>query len=76
MYKRQFLDIPKIQAPVLQFHGLKDTALLPSGLNNTWEEIESDWTLMTLPTANHWSHLDEADKVNKMVRAWLEVQQD
>ena len=72
----QFLSLPKIQAPVLQFHGLKDTALLPSGLNNTWEEIESDWTLMTLPTANHWSHLDEAKKVNKMIRAWLDVQQE
>ena len=72
----QFLNLPKIKAPVLQFHGLKDTALLPASLNNTWEEIESDWTLMTLPAANHWSHLDEADKVNKMIRAWLKVQED
>jgi pimeloyl-ACP methyl ester carboxylesterase len=39
----------KVQAPVLQIHGLQDTFLLAGGLNNTWEWLENDWTLLTIP---------------------------
>ncbi|HBJ90796.1 MAG TPA: alpha/beta hydrolase, partial [Gammaproteobacteria bacterium] len=47
-------ELPRIQAPVLQFHGLNDTALLAPALNNTWEELDQDWTLVTIPGVGHW----------------------
>lgn len=66
-----FFDLPDVQAPVLQFHGLDDNALLPGGLNNTWDYLTSDWTLVTLPGVSHWPHHAAADKVSNMMKAWL-----
>jgi pimeloyl-ACP methyl ester carboxylesterase len=66
-----FMNIDRIQMPVLQFHGLKDRALLPASLNNTWEELDQDWTLVTMPDAGHWPHRDKPDTVTKMMIAWL-----
>ena len=66
-----FMDIARIQMPVLQFHGLKDRALLPASLNSTWEELDQDWTLVTIPEAGHWPHRDKPDMVTNMMKAWL-----
>ena len=68
-----WMNLPKIQAPVLQFHGLNDTALLAPALNNTWEELEQDWTLVTIPNVGHWPHHERADMVTDMMRAWLSL---
>jgi pimeloyl-ACP methyl ester carboxylesterase len=68
-------SLPKITMPVLQFHGLTDTALMPGGLNNTWEYLEKDWTLVTFPGVGHWSHHEKADEVTNMMRAWLALHQ-
>ena len=66
-----FVEIDRIQAPVLQFHGLSDNALLPGALNDTWEELDQDWTLVTIPGAGHWPHHDKPDVVTNMIKAWL-----
>ncbi len=66
-----FLEVDRIQAPVLQFHGLNDTALLPQSLNNTWEELDQYWTLVTVPGAGHWPHHDKPEMVTNMMKAWL-----
>ena len=66
-------ELPRIQAPVLQFHGLNDTALLAPALNNTWEELEQDWTLVTIPGVGHWPHHEKPDMVTNMMRAWLSL---
>src|SRR5258708_500032 len=63
--------MPKIQMPVLLFHGLKDSALLASALNNTWEWVEKDLTIVTVPNAGHWSHWDAAPLVTRTMRDWL-----
>ena len=42
---------PPVKCPVLMFHGLKDTALLPGALNDTWKWIDKDLTLVTIPGA-------------------------
>ena len=60
--------------PVLQFHGLADTALLANSLNNTWEELDQDWTLVTLPGVGHFPHHDKPEKVTNMMKAWLDLQ--
>jgi pimeloyl-ACP methyl ester carboxylesterase len=63
--------VVKVKAPVLMFHGLKDWALLPPALNGTWDWLERDLTLVTIPEASHFVQQDAADKVSRMMRAWL-----
>ena len=65
-------DVPKVRAAVLQFHGLRDKALLPGALNGTWQWVEKSWTLVTLPNAGHWAHWDEAAAVTGTTLKWLE----
>ena len=69
-----FLELPEVQAPVLQFHGLLDTALLAEGVNSTWENLAQDWTLMTIPGVNHFPHHERPEMVTQMMLAWLGLQ--
>lgn len=41
--------LPDIACPVLQFHGLKDTAVDKDGLKDTWNWVSQDYTLVTTP---------------------------
>jgi pimeloyl-ACP methyl ester carboxylesterase len=61
----------KVQAPVLQIHGLQDQFLLPGALNNTWEWLENDWTLLTIRQAGHFVQHDAADLVTSNILNWL-----
>ena len=63
--------VNKVQAPVLQIHGLQDQYLLPGGLNNTWEWIENNWTLLTIRQAGHFVQQDAADLVTRNILNWL-----
>ncbi|MCZ6658441.1 MAG: alpha/beta hydrolase [Gammaproteobacteria bacterium] len=62
---------PKVTMPVLMFHGLNDQALLPSGLNDTWQWLEKDLTLVTVPGAGHFVQQDAAELVSNTLRGWL-----
>ncbi|MBL8174880.1 MAG: alpha/beta hydrolase [Bryobacterales bacterium] len=66
--------VPNVKMPVLMFHGLKDTALLPGALNDTWKWIDAPLTLVTIPNAGHWSHWDAAELVSKTMLNWLAQQ--
>ena len=61
----------KVKAPVLMIHGLNDTALLPGALNNTWEWLEKDLTLVTIPGAGHFVQQDASDLVTRSMNMWL-----
>jgi pimeloyl-ACP methyl ester carboxylesterase len=61
----------KVQCPVLVIHGLKDQYLLSDGLNNTWDWIAADLTLVTLPNAAHFVQHDALDLVTRSMRMWL-----
>ncbi len=74
-YTENAADMPKISIPVLQFHGLKDTALHHHGLNNTWELLDSDYTLVTIPNVGHWAHHEAADLVTDTMKWWLKMRQ-
>ena len=63
--------LPKVRMPVLMFHGLKDSALLPAGLNGTWNWLEQDLTLVTVPGAGHFVQQDAAELVSATMRNWL-----
>jgi pimeloyl-ACP methyl ester carboxylesterase len=55
------------------FHGLKDTALLSSGLNNTWDWLDKDLTLVTVPNAGHWVQQDASELVSRTMKSWLSI---
>ena len=72
-YAEDTSPVVKVQAPVLEFHGLKDTALLPGALNDTWEWVDKDFTLVTVPNAGHWVQQDASELVSRTMKAWLET---
>ncbi len=70
-YQEDTSPVVKVQASVLEFHGLKDTALNAKGLNQTWEWLEKDWTLVTVPEAGHFVQQDASDLVTRTIELWL-----
>ena len=64
-------ELPKIKAPVLMFHGLADRALHANGLSGTWDWLEQDLTLVTVPGAGHFVQQDAADLVTSTMKWWL-----
>ena len=65
------LILPRIKCPTLVIHGLKDKALLASGLNNTWDYVDAELTIVTLPQAGHFVHQDAPEKANQLIGDWL-----
>lgn len=70
-YTEDTSPVVKVKAPVLMIHGLKDWALLPGALNNTWEWLEKDLTLVTVPEAGHFVQADAPEFVSKTIKMWL-----
>jgi epoxide hydrolase 4 len=66
-------ELPKVKPPVLMFHGLNDTALNADGLSGTWNWLEKDLTLVTVPGAGHFVQQDAADLVADTMRWWLSM---
>lgn len=66
-------EIPDLDIPVLQFHGLKDKAVDKDGLRDTWNWITEDYTLVTIPAADHFVQTDPeaADIVTTTMKWWL-----
>ncbi|MDA0752032.1 MAG: alpha/beta hydrolase [Verrucomicrobia bacterium] len=81
-YKRNYPDLPapssqvphidiRIKCPVLVIHGLKDTALNSNGLNQTWDWIDGNLTLVTVPKAGHFVQQDASAVVSRTMKWWL-----
>jgi pimeloyl-ACP methyl ester carboxylesterase len=70
-YTEDKSPVIKVKMPVLMIHGLNDTALLAGALNNTWEWLEKDLTLVTIPGAGHFVQQDASDLVTRTIRMWL-----
>lgn len=67
--------IVPVQVPVLEFHGLEDGAYVNESLNDTWESMGRDFTLVTLPGIGHNSqNTGDIQFVTTMLRSWLELQ--
>jgi epoxide hydrolase 4 len=64
-------QFPPVKCPVLLVHGLKDQALLPGALNDTWKWLDNDLTLVTIPQAGHFVQQDAAKLVTKSMVSWL-----
>jgi len=63
--------LPKVTVSVLEFHGLADQALLPGALSGTWDLVEKDFTLVTIPGAGHFVQQDASDLVSSTMSDWL-----
>jgi len=70
-YREPAMPPPRVKAPVLLIHGLKDRYLLAGALNGTWEWVDNDLTLVTIPYAGHFVQQDAADLVTRAIAAWL-----
>lgn len=63
--------VSKVAVPVLQFHGLADMSVVSGALAGTWDHVEKDFTLVTIPGAGHVVHRDASDLVTMTMRDWL-----
>jgi len=70
-YTEDKSPVVKVKMPVLMIHGLDDTALLAGALNNTWEWLEQDLTLVTIPKAGHFVQQDASELVTRSMKMWL-----
>ena len=70
-YTEDKSPIVKVKMPVLMIHGLDDTALLAGALNNTWDYLEQDLTLVTIPKSGHFVQQDASDLVTRSIKMWL-----
>src|SRR5262245_52926343 len=64
-------EFPVVKCPVLMIHGLKDKYLLPGALNDNWKWVEKDFTLVTVPSADHFVHRDAPELVTRTMLRWL-----
>ena len=64
----------KVKCPTLAVFGLQDEALLPSGWNDTWDWIENDLTLVSIPFAGHFILQDASELITRTIRTWLLMQ--
>lgn len=64
---------PMIDVPTLVIHGMKDTALLSMGHNDTWDHITKDTTLLMIPDSGHFIQKDAPDLLAAQVRSWLDI---
>jgi pimeloyl-ACP methyl ester carboxylesterase len=65
------IPIPNIKAPVLIIHGLADPFLLPSGHDGTWQWVDAQVTLVTVPGVNHFIEQEASGLVTRTIRDWL-----
>lgn len=70
-YRLDDTPVVKVKAPVLMIHGLNDRFLLAGALNSSWEFVESDLTLVTIPNAGHFVQHDAAEMVTRDMLMWL-----
>jgi pimeloyl-ACP methyl ester carboxylesterase len=61
----------KVQCSVLAIHGLADTALLSGALNDNWNYVGKDYTLVAIPGAGHFVQQDASDLVTRSIKMWL-----
>lgn len=70
-YQEDTSGVVKVKCSVLVIHGLNDKALGHAALNGNWQYVERDFTLVTVPRADHWVHQDASAFVTSNIISWL-----
>ena len=70
-YEEDTSEPVRLKIPALLIHGLDDKALLHGALNRTWEWLDGDLTLVTIPGAGHFVHHDKPVLVSRTLKMWL-----
>ncbi len=70
-YVEDSTPVVRVKAPVLMIHGLEDPYLLAPALNNSWDWVERDLTLVTVPGASHFVQQDASELVSRTIKTWL-----
>ena len=70
-YEEDMSEPVRLKIPVLLIHGLDDKALLHGALTRTWEWLDGDLTLVTIPGAGHFVHHDKPALVSRTLKMWL-----
>jgi pimeloyl-ACP methyl ester carboxylesterase len=70
-YEAMAEPIARVQAPVLQIHGLDDPYLLHPALDGTWQWLDGPYTLVTLPGVGHFVQEEADAAVNEAMLKWL-----
>ena len=75
-YRESSAHSDKVRCAVLMIHGLADQYLLPGALNDTWNWLEADMTLVTVPGAGHFVQHDAPEFVTRQMETWLQTHHD
>ena len=63
---------PPIDVPVLQLHGARDTAVLPTTAAASREQVRGPYTWALLPESGHFPQEEVPDEVCAVLRDWLD----
>jgi epoxide hydrolase 4 len=63
--------LPRIKAPALVIHGMKDPFILSSAHDRNWEYTDDTLTTVMIPNAGHYVQIDAAQQVNQILLEWL-----
>ncbi len=63
--------IPPVNIPVLAIFGTRDKYVSKKGLNDTWDWVSKDFTLVAIPNAAHFVQQDAPELVSRSMKGWL-----
>lgn len=63
---------PHVKVPTMLIHGVEDVYALPAGLNDVWQWVDDELTIVTVPGAGHFVQHDRPQRVTQAIRRWLE----
>ena len=71
-YRERDDEPPHVKVATLLIHGVDDVYALPAGLNDVWQWVDDELTIVTMPRAGHFVQHDSPDRVTQAIRRWLE----
>jgi epoxide hydrolase 4 len=64
-------DFPKVKVPTLVVYGREDVPLVVSGLNDLWNWVDNELTLLVVPGSGHNPHYEFPAFVTPRIMDWL-----